>query len=118
MHKLEESVIEFVASYTGVKPELIYLHTTLYGDLGVAGEDGFELIQAFGVKFQVDLTDFQSERYFGSEGVSILAPFSLLWLILSHPFRQKRTPEEESNLQDIRIRDLIAFARAGRWMTT
>ena len=118
MQNLEEGVIEFLAFFTGVKPQLIYPHTTLYGDLGVAGEDGFELIQAFGVKFQVDLTDFQSERYFGSEGVSILAPFSFLWLILSHPFRQKRTPEEEANLQDIRIRDLIAFARAGRWMIT
>jgi hypothetical protein len=37
MQNLEESVIEFVAFFAGVKPQLIYPHTTLYGDLGVAG---------------------------------------------------------------------------------
>lgn len=116
MQNLEESVIEFVASFTGSKAERSHLQTTLYGDLGVAGDDGWDLIQAYGKKFQVDLTEFQSEHHFGSEGVSILAPLSLLWMILSHPFREKRSPEEESNLQAVRIRDLITFARAGRWM--
>lgn len=116
MQNLEESVIEFVATFTGFKAERIHLQTTLYGDLGVAGDDGLDLIQAYGKKFQVDLMEFQSEHHFGSEGVSILAPLSLLWMVLSHPFRQKRTSEEESNVQAVRICDLITFARAGRWM--
>lgn len=116
MQNLEESVIDFVAAFTGFKAERIHSQTTLYGDLGVAGDDGLDLIQAYGKKFQVDLTEFQSEHHFGSEGVSILAPLGLLWMVLRLPFRQKRTPEEEANLRVIRIRDLITFARAGRWM--
>ncbi|MCF7789043.1 MAG: DUF1493 family protein [Prosthecobacter sp.] len=116
MQSLEESVIEFVADFMGFKAERIHLHTTLYGDLGIAGDDGLELIQTFGEKFQVDLTGFQSARHFGSEGLSVLAPLGLLWMVLSYPFRQKRIPEEESNLQAVRICDLIACARAGRWM--
>lgn len=116
MQSLEECVIEFVADFTGFKPELIHLHTTLYGDLGVAGDDGLELIQAYGKRFQVDLAEFQSLRHFGSEGLSILAPLGLLWMVLGLSFRQKRSPEEQSNLQVIRIRDLITFASAGRWM--
>ncbi len=115
---LEESVIEFVASFTGFKPERIQLHTTLYGDLGVVGDDGLELIQHYGKKFHVDLTEFQSARYFGNEGLSILAPLGCLWMILSYPFRSKRTPEEESNLRAVRICDLIASARAGSWTDT
>lgn len=118
MQILEESVIEFVAAFTGSKSERIHLHTTLYGDLGVAGDDGLDLIQAYGKEFQVDLAEFQSERHFGSEGVSLLAPLGLLWMVLRLPFWQKRTPEEESNLHAVRIRDLIAFARAGRWTIT
>ena len=116
MQNLEESVIEFVAAFTGFAAERIHLHTTLYGDLGVAGDDGLDLIQAYGKQFEVDLTEFQSARHFGSEGVSILAPLCLLWMILSYPFRQKRASGAEPNLQAVRIRDLITFARAGRWM--
>jgi len=41
MQNLEESVIEFVAAFTGFKAERIHLQTTLYGDLGVAGDDGW-----------------------------------------------------------------------------
>ena len=46
MQNLEESVIEFVAAFTGFTAEHIHLHTTLYGDLGVAGDDGLDLIQS------------------------------------------------------------------------
>lgn len=116
MPGLEKSVIEFVSAFTGFKPERLHRHTTLYGDLGVAGDDGWDLIQAYGKKFQVDLTGFEPVRHFGEEGVSVLAPFALLWMVLRFPFRQRRTPEEEAHLRVVRIADLVAFARAGRWM--
>lgn len=116
MPSLEESVIEFVAAFTGSKPERIHFHTTLYGDLGVAGDDGLELIQTYGKKFQVDLAEFEPVSHFGGEGVGILAPLGLLWRILRLPFRQKRTPEEEADLRAVRICDLVACAHAGRWM--
>ena len=73
------------------------------------------MIQDYGKKFHVDLTEFQSARYFGIEGVSILAPLGFLRMLLSYPFRERRTPEEESELQAVRIRDLIASAHSGRW---
>ena len=117
MQILEEGIIEFVASFTGVMPQRIHLDTTLQGDLEVVGDDGAELIRAYGEKFQVDLAEFESARHFGSEGVGILAPLALIWMVLRHPFRQKCTPEERSNLEDVRIRDLVAFARTGRWMS-
>lgn len=118
MQTLEESVIEFVSAFTGFRPERLHLQTTLYGDLGVAGDDGWDLIQAYGKKFQVDLAGFEPLRHFGEEGVSVLAPFALLWMVLRFPFRRRRAPEEESNLRVVRIGDLVAFARAGRWMIT
>ena len=61
---------------------------------------------------------FEPVHHFGEEGVSVLAPFALLWMVLRFPFRQRRTPEEEAHLRVVRIADLVAFARAGRWMVS
>jgi uncharacterized protein DUF1493 len=115
MITLEDSVMDFVARFTGFKREGIRLDTTLYGDLGVAGEDGWDLMQDCGKQFQVDLTGFEFERYFGAEGVSVLAPFCLLWVLLRHPFRKRQRPEERDGLKAVRIRDLIRCAQEGRW---
>jgi hypothetical protein len=115
MPSQEEDIIAFVAEFTGHKRERIHLETTIAGDLGVAGDDGRDLIQEFGKKFRVDLAGFEPEPYFGPEDTSSLAPIQLLWMLFSYPFRNKRATEEDWNLQPVRIRDLLACAREGKW---
>jgi hypothetical protein len=106
--------MDFVAEFTGVRRQRLSLASTLFGDLGVDGADGWELIEAFGKRFHVDLSSFRADRHFGPES-SAVAPFVLLWWSVSFPFRKKQTPEERSGLRAIRIADLIAAAEHSRW---
>ena len=115
MPALDESVIEFVAEFTGVRRQRLGLTSTLFGDLGVDGADGWELIEAFGQKFQVDLSAFRADQHFGPEGLPIHAPFVWFWSLVSWPFRKRQTPEEDAGLRAIRISDLIAAANEKIW---
>lgn len=115
MSALDESVMEFVAEFTGVRRQQLTLASTLLGDLGIDGADGWELIEAFGQKFEVDLSAFRADRHFGPEGLPIHAPFVWLWCLVSWPFRKPQTPEEHAGLRAIRISDLIAAAKEKRW---
>jgi acyl carrier protein len=115
MTTLDQSVIDFVAETIGVKRERLTPDSTLFGDLGVDGADGWELIERFGQKFQVDLSRFRADKHFGPEGLPIYAPFVWLWFLVSLPFRKKRSAEEEAGLKPIRVRDLILAAKDRRW---
>ena len=115
MSDLDSSIMDFVAGCTGVRPPRLSPASTLFGDLGVDGADGWELIEAFGERFHVDLSSFHADRHFGPEGLPVYAPFLWLWWLVSFPFRPGQTPEERAGLRAIRISDLMAAAREGRW---
>ena len=115
MSAIDQSVMDFVADFIGVKRERLTPDLSLLGDLGVDGADGWELIEKFGLKFQVDLSGFRADRHFGPEGLPIYAPFVWLWLLVSLPFRKRRSAEDEAGLKPIRVRDLILAAKNRRW---
>ena len=116
MSDLDSNVMNFVAEFTGVRRQRLSPVSTLLGDLGVDGADGWELIEAFGEKFHVDLSSFRADQHFGPEGLPIYTPFLGLWWLVSFPFREKQTPEERSGLRAIRITDLVEAAKGRRWM--
>ena len=116
MSDLDSSVMAFVAEFTGARPPRLSPTSTLFGDLGVDGADGWELIESFGQKFHVDLSSFRADRHFGPEGLPVYAPLLWLWWLVSFPFHQRQTPEERAGLRAIRISDLIAAARERRWV--
>ena len=99
MPDIEERVFEFVAELTGAERRRLTLATTLVGDLGVDGDDGWDLVESFGEKFEVDLSTFRGDEHFGPEGLSIFAPLGLVWSLVSWPFRKKQTPEESAGLR-------------------
>ena len=117
MSVLEQEITAFVAEITGHHPDKIKQESTLFGDLGVDGADGWELIEAFGTKFHVDTHSFCPDRHFGPEGLPLSAPFQWLWYLVRWPFTKKddRTPEEAAGLKPIRIADLIAAAESKKW---
>ena len=115
MVAVDQSVIDFVADFTGVKRERLTPASTLFGDLGVDGADGWELIEKFGQKFQVDLSGFRADHHFGPEGLPTYAPFMWLWFLVSLPFRKRRSAEDEAGLKPIRISDLILATIEKRW---
>lgn len=108
---LLQAMQDFVATQLGVLVESLDYRTTLLGDLGVDGDDAHELLEAFGARFDVDLSELDFGRHFGNEG---LPPWFLLgWLwTLS---RGGDTPEARAGLEPVSIGDLVEAARAGRW---
>ena len=103
-------VSEFVASFVGVPSERISLSTTLFGDLGIDGEDGSDLLVAFGERFNVDLSALDVTRHFGPEGFWPWAP--LYWVVL---WMRSGTPEQKVRRSPIRIADLVSAAESGKW---
>ena len=57
---LNDQIIEFIAEQTGIKRERLSLEKTLFGDLGVDGQDGWELMDEFGKRFKVDISCFRA----------------------------------------------------------
>ena len=113
MPDLDESVLEFVAEFTGAELKQLTSTSTLLGDLGVDGDDGYELIQNFGEKFKVDLSSFEGNRHFGPEAGCF--PPLFLWQLVRMAFRTHETPEEQAGLDPIRIADLIEAAKKKAW---
>lgn len=87
------------------------METTIFGDLHTDGDDGVELLEAFGEAFSVDMSRCDPTLHFGPEGCVPWAPF--YWIIL--PFR-KGSPEERAGLVPVRIADLVRAAERGRWV--
>ena len=110
MDSLESRIIKFVAEFTGADSP-VTLSTTLLGDLGVAGDDGDELLAAFGEQFGVDMSRCDPQGYFGTEG---LPPwFPIVWLLY---FLRRGSPEQRARLMPIRVSDLVSSARSGAWV--
>ncbi len=84
--------------------------TTIFGDLRADGDDGVELLNAFGKEFSVDMSGCDPSRYFGREGCAPWAP--IYWLVLA---LRKGSPEERAKLQSISVADLVRAAECGRW---
>jgi acyl carrier protein len=110
---LEARVKAFVARERATSPGRLSPETTLYGDLGTDGADGWELIESFGEEFGVDLASFDPSKHFGPEGSG--CPLALvLWLVEEVILR--RDPHETSGLTPITIRDLVEAAEQKRWL--
>jgi hypothetical protein len=104
---LEEQVKYFVARYLLVEPGRLQPSTRIGQDMGVDGDDGAELIQAFGERFGVDLSHFRFDRHFGPEGGA--SSMGCLWYLL--------LPRSRPHLVPITISDLVEAARTGQWQT-
>ena len=75
---LRDRVIEFASNQLCVNKSRLTDETTLFGDLGVAGDDGVELFEEFEKRFHVDLSEFDPAAHFGPEAGA--GPLRLLLL--------------------------------------
>ena len=100
-----DRLLDFVATELNVERSRLRPTTRLQRDLGVDGDDGYDLLVAFSKVFSVDLTGIDLGRYFGPEA----GPNPLVWLrwlvTLSWP---KSVP--------ITLQDLQASVNAGHWV--
>ena len=106
-----------VSGQTGVPVHEITLETRLFEDLGMDGDDGAELLAAFGDEFGVDIRGLAPNNYFNDEttftGYSLMIP---VIAFLSPAFRAW-VERASRGLRALSVRDLVASARARRWIT-
>lgn len=97
---LEQKVKEFVARQICIKVERLSIQTRLAEDLGIDGDDAYDLFERFAEEFQVNLSTLQLDKHFGPE-----ASFSLfLWF------------KPVIDLKTLTIQDLVSAAQAGKWL--
>jgi acyl carrier protein len=99
-----DSLKAFIVEKAGIDENEIAPETRLYEDLGIYGDDAFELLVGYGKKFNVDVTKLMAADYFAGEG-ELFAP------VLIKLFTGKRP---ESNLKVLTVKHLEKGIVAGR----
>jgi acyl carrier protein len=111
---LWRKVSDFMSSKLAVGRERIAPDSTLFGDFGVDGDDGVELVEQFSREFDVDVATLDLTVHFGLEASANLVgmvPFLIRWIMNPHA-----TPEERAGLTPIRVSDMVDAAWVGRWV--
>ena len=86
--------------------------TALAHDFEIAGLDGAELMEKFGVEFKVSLEGFEWVKYFGPEGAG--NPIDLIWYAYKR-FIQKIPARELVDLPELTIGHLVKCANNKKW---
>lgn len=97
-----ENIADFVASETGVNRAKIVPQSRLVEDLGIEGDDFFELEQTFSKRFNVDMSGYLWYFHHDEEGMNLGA---LLFLPPSR--RVGRIP--------VTVALLLDAANSGKW---
>jgi acyl carrier protein len=116
--EMDRQVIEFVAGRLGLRHDRVNVDTTLFGDLGVDGDDAVDFFQGFSEKFRVDLSQIDLSRYFSGEGCWPWQAPLLLFHALTELFtfkKSRKTPEERAGVTPITIGNLVAAVKVGHW---
>lgn len=69
--KLLEELRRFILDERGKYRFELQEHHSLQSDLGIYGMDAVEFILNFGNKFEIDVSKFDTEKYFRPEGYGI-----------------------------------------------
>ena len=89
-------VVDFLSDELSVNKEKLSPHSRIFHDLGVDGEDGVDLLNAYSKKFNVDISDFPYSAYFGDEGT--ISPFGFLARLLKGRTKDNKKPLTVSDL--------------------
>jgi acyl carrier protein len=103
-------LFDVIARQTGVSPARLTDDTALAGDLGVAGLDGADLLDAVGREFGVDLSVADWPAYFGEE--LPFDPLAALWRCFE---RLHRGGAPKPEVPELRVRDLLRSIERGEW---
>lgn len=68
-----ELIVQRIADVRSVRPNI-----SPYHDLGISGDDAFELLKEIGERFDVSFAGFQFDRYFPQEAEALGEHFSRL----------------------------------------
>ncbi len=101
-----DPLLDLISDRIGEERSRLADDTLLFHDLGVAGMDGADLLEAIGTQYGLDLSDVDWSRYFGPE---------LSYNPLYHLWRLIRGRRLDHDIVPLRISDLRRSIRAGNW---
>ena len=95
-----------------VSAEELTPETHLGDDLGIAGDDGYELLEAFCEEFEIqNMSEIEPSEYFGTEGGP--NPFEIYVFLYYLVFDREK---QHYSCSPLYLRDLVKSAEAGRWI--
>ena len=113
--ELYARVKAFVAEETRVSPKKLTKltpDTDLFEGLGIGGDDGYELLEAFCEEFEIkNMCEINPYEYFGPEGCNPFYIYVLLYYLVFD--REKLSDSGQTSLT---MRDLVKSAEAKRWI--
>ena len=111
--ELYARVKTFVAEFWSTSEEKLKPDTLLADNLGIAGDDGYELLEAFCEEFEIqNMCEVVPSEYFGTEGFN---PFEIYVVFYYWIFDRKKF-ENYGVDTSLTLRDLVKSAEAKRWM--
>lgn len=112
--ELYTCVKALIAEQMSVSEEELTPDTHLADDLGIAGDDGYELLEAFCEEFEIEnMSEIEPYEYFGPEAWD---PFYVYVLLYCLVFNREKLNEPPYSLTPLYLRDLVKSAEAKKWM--
>ena len=112
--ELYARVKTLVAEQTGVSAEKLNPNTQLSNNLGIDGDDGVELLEAFCKEFEIQNTsEIDLRKHFAPEGCNAFGIYAEFYYLV---FDREKLREEPAGDIPITLRDLVKSAEAKRWI--
>ena len=109
--ELYARVKALVVEQTGATEKKINPDTLLEEDLGITGDDGYELLEAFCEEFEIqNMCEIEPCEYFAPEGCN---PFEI-YVVLYHLIFDRE--KFDNSCTPLTLRDLVKSAEAKRWI--
>ena len=100
-----------VVEQTGASEKKINPDARLEDDLGITGDDGYELLEAFCEEFEIqNMCEIDPYEYFAPEGCN---PFEVYVALYHLIFDREKLDDSRTPLT---LRDLVKSAEAKRWI--
>lgn len=105
--------VKTLVAKTGLASEEELMPETHLGDdLGIAGDDGYELLEAFCEEFEIqNMEEIEPSEYFGTEGGP--NPFEIYVFLYYLVFDREK---QHYSCSPLYLRDLVKSAEAGKWI--
>lgn len=110
-NELSGQVVKFLAEFTGRPVHRMTVASRIVEDLGVAGDDGDELMRQFAEKFNVDLSGFGKWNQFGGEG----GPDPVSAILATVNFFKRKMSSNGQRRSPLIVQEFIDAARLKHW---
>ncbi len=106
IENVEHDVFKFLSIAFAVELDTIKPDSDIVNDWGIEGDEAFEILETFSEQFNVDMSDFDFNKYFFPKEKNFSAFLAMWWRVLSG----KRSREKQ-----LLVQDLVRAAKNKKW---